>query len=333
MKRGTRCRWGIVLAGLLLVLPLARASADALRKHVEYLASQELAGRLTGTEGERLAADYLERELKRLGAVPLPGADGYHFPFEFTAGTNDAGSTLTIAASGDEEPSSWQGVESVRALSFSDSGVVQGSVVFAGYGLKLPPSQDLSYDSYFGIDVLDKIVVVLRYWPEDIDDQTRAELTRYSGLRYKALQAREHGAKALLVVTGPNSPNSGKTIEPGFDAALSDSGIVAASISGEVAERIFRSVDGGISAAQAALDSGNPHVAGFEILNLTLTVDVKIERERRTGRNVIGLLPGKLRVALGLDPVKRRPDDPGHQGQHHQRDRNDRGSVASQELA
>jgi hypothetical protein len=41
------------------------------------------------------------------------------------------------------------------------------------------------------------------------------------------------------------------------------------------------------------LDSGNPHVTGFEIPDLTLTVDVKVERERRTGHNVIGLLPGR----------------------------------------
>ncbi len=293
MTSKTRCRVGLILAMSLLVAPLARAAVDVLRKHVEYLASEDLAGRLTGTAGERLAADYIECELRRLGAEPLPGADGYRFPFEFTAGTNDAGSSLTIAPSGDEEPSVWQGLDSVRALSFSDNGVVQGSVVFAGYGLTVPESQDLSYDSYVGIDVEDKIVVVLRYWPEELDDETRAELTPFSGLRYKALQAREHGAKALLVVTGPNSPNSGKTIKTSFDAALSGSGIVAASVGGDLAERLFRSVEGGLSRAQTALDSGNPHVTGFEIPDLTLTVDVKVERERRTGHNVIGLLPGR----------------------------------------
>ena len=32
------------------------------------------------------------------------------------------------------------------------------------------------------------------------------------GIRYKAIQAREQGAKAFLTVAGPNSPNAGKII-------------------------------------------------------------------------------------------------------------------------
>ena len=54
-------------------------------------------------------------------------------------------------------------------------------------------------------------MVVLRYFPEDADQQTRATLSRYSDLRYKAMAARQRGAKALVVVTGPRSPNAGRT--------------------------------------------------------------------------------------------------------------------------
>ena len=51
----------------------------------------------------------------------------------------------------------------------------------------------------------DKIVLVLNYLPEEVDMKRRQELNLYAGLRYKALLARERGAKALLVVTGPKS--------------------------------------------------------------------------------------------------------------------------------
>ena len=54
-----------------------------------------------------------------------------------------------------------------RALSFSDNGDVEGPVVFAGYGIVVPDSQGFGYDSYATLDVKDKIVVVLRYFPED----------------------------------------------------------------------------------------------------------------------------------------------------------------------
>ena len=53
----------------------------------------------------------------------------------------------------------------VQAMSFSDNAEVQRPVVFAGYGLVVPDSQNFGYDSFAGLDVKDKIVVVLRYFP------------------------------------------------------------------------------------------------------------------------------------------------------------------------
>ena len=46
-------------------------------------------GRLTGSNGERLASEYLSTELKRIGARPLPGRSDFLLPFEFTAGSRD----------------------------------------------------------------------------------------------------------------------------------------------------------------------------------------------------------------------------------------------------
>ena len=65
-------------------------------------------------------------------------------------------------------------------------------------------------------------------------------LARYADLRYKAMAARQHGAKAMLVVTGPRSPNAGELVPMTFDTALAGSGIVAVSVTGDVAERDVR---------------------------------------------------------------------------------------------
>jgi hypothetical protein len=245
-------------------------------------------GRMTGSPGEALAAAHIEAALKALGARPLPGRESLQIPFEFTAGSRDAGSTVTLAG-GEAGPRTFQGEAAVLALSFSDAGRVEGPVVFAGYGLSVPDGQEPAYDSYAALDVEGKVVVVLRYSPENASEELRTALTRYSGLRYKALQARERGAAALVVVTGPLSPNAGRTVEMSFDAALADSGIVAASVGGDVAAALFEQRD--LERIQRELDSGNPHVAGFEVPDRTLTLDVRIERERRTGRNVVGWLP------------------------------------------
>lgn len=278
------------------VCPAATAATPeavrSLRERVEFLAAPESEGRLTGSAGEARAQAYIVAALEALGARPLRGADGFVQPFEFTAGAEDTGSSLRAAGLTDGESVEWSGVEQVRALSFSDSGTVSGPVVFAGYGLALTEGSELGYDSFAGLDLDGKIALVLRYYPEDTEGDTRAALARYAGLRYKAMQARDHGAEALLVVTGPRSPNAAKTIEMSFDAALPGSGLLAASIGGEVAERLFAAVEGkSLEQAQAALDSGNPHVAGFAIPGLELTLDVRVRREKKQGHNVVGLLP------------------------------------------
>ena len=76
----------------------------------------------------------------------------------------------------------------------------------------------------------DKIVLLLRYVPEGVDPQRRAYLNRYAGIRYKAMMAREHGAKAVLIVSGPNSPQPGELLPLSGDNTLANSGIVALSV-------------------------------------------------------------------------------------------------------
>jgi len=262
----------------------AQQPSTRTRVRVETLASDKFEGRLAGSNGERLAADYIASQLQSFGARPLPGRGDFFMPFEFTAGTRDGGSSIDVRGTKSEH--------GVRALSFSDNGDVEGNVVFAGYGIVVPESQNFGYDSYFGIDVKDKIVLVLRYFPEDADQKTKSLLARYSDLRYKAMAARQRGARAMLVVTGPRSPNAGELAPMTFDTALAGSGIVAASVTGDVAKQIMRGVaDKTLDDIQKGLDSGNPHVAGFAIPDVDVRMHVQVVRERQTGRNVVAYLP------------------------------------------
>src|SRR5437868_4984864 len=81
-------------------LAAADAAAPTTKAYVETLASDRFEGRLTGTNGEQLASDYIISQLKRIGARPLPGRNDYKLPFEFTAGTRDSGSTMTVDVTG-----------------------------------------------------------------------------------------------------------------------------------------------------------------------------------------------------------------------------------------
>ena len=276
------------------------AVASRTKPHVEVLASERLEGREAGSQGERLAADYIAAQLARAGARPLPGRADMFVPFEFTAGSRDGGSRIAIAR-GAGAPQTFAIGTQVQALSFSDDAEVSGAAIFAGYGLVVPESQNFGYDSYATIDVKDKIVVVLRYFPEDADQQTRAILARYADLRYKAMAARQRGARALLVVTGPRSPNAGETIPMNFDTALAGSGIPAASIGRDVAAALF--VGGKpLQEVQQELDTANPHVAGFDLPNVTVTLKTAVVRERQTARNVVAYLPATTPVGAVDQP-------------------------------
>jgi hypothetical protein len=288
-------------AALVLVLALvaspsahSQSTATPTRPFVETLASEKLGGREAGSADERAAGDYIAAELARLGARPLPGRAQMFESFSFTAGSRDAGSRVSIA-DGAAAPRAFTGTSDVQALSFSDDTEVSGAAVFAGYGIVVPESQGFGYDSYATLDVKDKVVVVLRYFPEDADQQTRATLSRYADLRYKALAARQRGAKALVVVTGPRSPNAGLTVPMALDTALAGSGIAAVSVSGTVAQALF-AAGKPLADAQKDLDTGNPHVAGFALPGVTVTLKAAVARERRTGRNVVAYLPATAPV-------------------------------------
>ena len=261
------------------------ATASRSKAHIETLASDKFEGRLTGSPGEKLAGDYLIAQLKRMGAKPLPGMTDFRLPFTFTAGSKDGGSKVTV------DKQTFTGSNKVVALSFSDTADTSGQVVFAGYGIVVPESQGFGYDSYQGLDVKDKIVVVLRYFPEDADQKTRAIVSRYADLRYKAQAARQRGAKGVLVVTGPRSPNAGEVVPMTFDTAIAGSGIVAASVSGDVAAPLFAAAGKKLDDVQKELDSGNPHVAGFAIPNVTVTLSANVLRQQQTGNNVVAYLP------------------------------------------
>ncbi|MGE0448619.1 MAG: M20/M25/M40 family metallo-hydrolase [Vicinamibacterales bacterium] len=295
---GVRALLPLVLAAC-VAAPAAQSPREgSIQAHVATLASDAFDGRMTGSEGERLAADYITAQLQRIGARPLPGQHDFRLPFEFTAGSRDGGSWLRLQRPTTER---FEQQDDIRALSFSDNGdVTDAPIVFAGYGIVVPESQGFGYDSYATLDVKDKVVVVLRYFPEEADTKTKAILARYAGLRYKAMAARQRGARAVLVVTGPNSPNAGETIPMSFDTALAGSGIVSASISGDVADAMFRSFGDPaktLAAAQTALDTANPHVAGFDIPGVRIDVHTDVVRERRTGHNIAGYLPATVSPA------------------------------------
>lgn len=267
----------------------AFSDRDILR-HIEYLASDALQGRLTGTEGERLATDYVAAMFQKFGLEPA-GDDGTYFqPFEFTAGVDLGGDNRLLLGDETLAPDSW------RPLSFSKTGTIEPSdIVFAGYGLDIPENVSPSgereemYSSYVHLDVKGKWVMMFRYIPEGLTPEQRQRFARHSSLRYKAMTARQRFARGIIVVSGPNAGVKSELVPLGFDASMAGSGIAAISITNALAARLLAVAGKDLKTLQDQLDTGEMQ-SGFALREWQLGGAIDIRHETRTGRNVLATL-------------------------------------------
>ncbi len=267
-----------------------------IQQHVEFLADDDLEGRMSGSEGSKLAADYIVEQFTKLNLQPAGEEGGFFQTFEFNAGTKliPDGNHFYLKRLKDETEETLKfGVEEdFMPFSFSSNGDVEGEVVFVGYGLVVPGEAGEGYNSYAGIDVKDKIVVALRYVPEVVKGERRQQLIRHAGIRHKAVQAKENGAKAFLTVSGPNSPNAGKIIPLSFHSGSAESGIVACSITDTVANALLSQAGKDLKEVQTGLDDENPHFAGhFAIPNVKIKVTATVEKIKKSDNNILAMLP------------------------------------------
>jgi Tol biopolymer transport system component len=264
-----------------------------LRHEVEWLADEARDGRMTGSTGAQATANWLADYFRQAGLQSF--ADNFTMPFQFNAGERvlPEKSRLEIAPGANRSSNlSAKLDQGFRPLSFSENGEASGEVVFAGYGLVAPGDGGRRYDSYAGLEVKGKIVLILRYVPENVEPARRAQLNRYAGLRYKAMIARERGAKAVLVVTGPNSPHAGELVPLTSDFTNSASGIIAASINGKTADALLASSGKTLKELQTALDSENPHAeTAFVLPKVKATLACGVEHLKKSDSNVVAYLP------------------------------------------
>ena len=270
-----------------------------LRRIVTALASEHMAGRLTGTEGERLATAYAASILEKNGLEPAGDAGTFFQSFAFTAGVSLGAKNTLKVLERQPESASDKGMAYAeyaintdwRPLTFSKVGDFDpAGVVFAGYGIVAPASSEHpEYDSYAHLDVADKWVLMLRYLPEDIAAPYRQHLNRYASLRYKAMLARDRGARGLIIASGPNTTVKEQLVPLVFDASLAGSSVGAVSVSNALAEEWLQRTDKSLKELQDTLDTGQL-IAGFSLDGLTLDATIDIQQEKRRGRNVLARL-------------------------------------------
>jgi len=213
------------------------------------------------------------------------------------------GTTLAVTSSSAPVAAGKLGAD-FRPFDFSSTGTVNAELVFAGYGITAP---EYAYDDYRGLDVRGKVVLILRYEPNENDPTSVFAGARHTSHAYfatKARNARAHGAIGMLLFTTPlaHGPEedlraaAAYRLHPGeLEKAGTEEGatFIALQVSQGFADMLARAAGATIRELQAAVDRGtSPAELGVRGLSITAAVARAGSPEPVRARDVVGYLRG-----------------------------------------
>lgn len=260
-------------------------TAEEIKEHITFLASDKLKGRDSGTEEIKQAAEYIRNEFQKSGLKPIfDGKYFQEFPFIKNLELSDDNS-LTLSYEEEEvSPKLWD--EYITAP-FSGNADVNAQLVFAGFGIS---AEDLNYDDYKGVEVKDKIVIVFRNTPEPT--VPHSEFDAHSSLRKKATVARDKGAAGIIFINPyDENKSSDDLVEFSFDRGGSISGFAAVSIKRSFIEQIFQSQ--GLNLKEVydkIIETKKP--ASFEFKNASAKISTEVKEVESISWNVGGFIEG-----------------------------------------
>ncbi len=278
--------------------PTPEISADQLLARDAFLASDDLAGRESGTEGGRMTEEYVADELRRMGLSPLGAQDSFFQDVPLPTRSPDAaGSSLAILAAGSAATAGDAGsagpplgdAQDVVPFAFSAAGSAQGPVVFAGFGLTDAAND---YDDFAGLEVSGNVVLMLRHAPQENDAEapwttkgrSGAGAARMLAFTSKAARAAEAGAVAVLLVNDYNHEESALPVAVRGRTAK----VPVLAVSRDVAEQLFAGSGTTLRALQAAIDEDRRPRS--RLLDVRVTVTAVVEAQR--ARNVVAVIRG-----------------------------------------
>ncbi|HEY0161799.1 MAG TPA: PA domain-containing protein, partial [Edaphobacter sp.] len=273
---------------------------DDLKADIYFLASDDLAGRNSGSLEDHIATDYIASEFLRLGLKPM-GDNGTFFQGMniLTGRVDPEHTTLTATVNGSDHSYSF-GQDLQLARQSIRNTKACGDVVFAGYGISAP---EFGYDDLAGLDLKGKVALVFLREPQANDPNSKlmGTLDTYHAFNWQKIEElRKRGAAGILIVQDrvprpvklipPTSPRP--TGEPSYalDGEMWDIPVFLLkrdaadqllAPSGKTADELQASIDQLLQPASIAVPKSSAC--------LTKTFN---EIQTHKGRNVLALLAG-----------------------------------------
>ena len=248
------------------------------------------AGAFTATPENNLATEYVASRFSRLGLRPVTNDGSFFLRYNLITARADPTGSLE-AARGPSTRKFFQGVD-FYPHRFSGSGLAQGKLAFAGFGIVAP---DQGRDDYKGLDVRGRVVLVLDHEPGETDPASPFDgvvASEHADPLRKAVEAERKGAVALLIVSDvhnhPNPENfealaaaywpaSPPRIERyALQSRVEQVSIPVAQVSRSVAADLLQSVNDSLVALSRSVDAGGGAGAvAVDAVTVTLSLAVR----------------------------------------------------------
>ena len=291
---GTAAGTAIGVGGATAGAPLAAADPESrirrlIDAHIEFLGSDDLGGRETGTVQSLVTAQYVAAAFRAAGLKPGGEQGGWFqsYPMESNRVVMDEARLVLHTGGGDV---TLELFDDYLLGGYGGEGfALQGEAVFAGYGIV---DADTKTDDYAGLDAKGRFVVALDGRPAD-----RPELRRAGTSRGKRMTAKEHGAAGLILLTDADSRDSAQLLDRMEDQLR----YPTLSMPPEEREAAWPTIvlrpessktfaqNAGIDLAAARAGSGGP---GRPLAGLKVELNAQVEAVRTHADNILGLIPG-----------------------------------------
>ena len=255
-------------------------TVDDLKANIEYLASDSLKGRKAGSEGDRMAAAFIQSKFGEAG-LDLLYDNGFQKFTLVTSAEVGQGNSFTI------DNKAFDIKTDFLPYAFSANTSTTATVVFTGYGIDI--NQDtLHWSDFKDVDVSGKWIMALQGDPDM--DNPQSPFVPFSTERAKALNASDKNAAGLILVAGPSFSAKDELSTLFFDKNSSRYSIPVIQVTRKVANRMLTEAGETITSLEEKILAHNATVSINTQVEVSANVNI-IQKETKSA-NVVAMLPG-----------------------------------------